>query len=265
MMMNAWLYCLLIVGGSTALSVGGMFLVRKFIPRESLEACHEVGGYMLAVVGTLYAIVVGLIVVSSQAKVDAASQMAVTESNMLSNIYHLSRTFSEPAGKEIRSTIHEYAERVVDEDWSKVHEGLESEETIKPYRALWHHITGYVPRDNRDSQTYAAMLNDIEQLSEARKYRMVAGRCGLSPVLWGVLIAGGVLTVLFTYFFFVESLVSNAIMTGFVGVFISMNVYLIYICQNPYTPELGAKQAGFGFAFSPKWFAETPPTLEKKQ
>lgn len=255
--------CVLILGLSTLVSVAGMFFVRKRITREALESCHEVGGIMLSIVGTLYAIVVGLIVVSSQAKVDEASQMAIAESNMLSNIYHLTKTFKEPSRHKIREAIHEYAIAVVDMDWEKVEEEHEKEATIKPYRKLWSAVTEYDPTGNNEQQCYSTMLSNMQELSAARKYRMVAAKCGLSPVLWAVLVAGGVGIVLFTYFFFVESLLAQAVMTGFVSFFIAMNVYLIYVCQNPYRPELGAKMAGFGHSFTPNWFVDEPQAKEK--
>lgn len=250
--------CLLIVGLTTVLSVAGLLIVRKKFTRQQFESCHEVGGFLLSVVGTLYAILVGLIVVNSQGKVDAASQMAVAEANMLSNIYHLSNTFKEPARSRIHKHIYDYAVAAVNQDWSLVEEGLEKEATIPAYQALWKEVTHYVPREDNESQCYSTMLGNIQELSEARKYRMVAARGGLSPVLWSVLIAGGAMIVLFTYFFFVESLFAQVIMTAFVAVFLSLNVYLIYICQNPYRPELGAKEAGFGFSFTPNWFKDTP-------
>lgn len=256
--MDSLLDCFLIVGGSTILSVVGMYLVRKKISRQALESCHEVGGIMLAIVGTLYAIVVGLIVVNSQSRVDAASQMAVTESNMLSNIYHLSKTFKDPARSKIREAVHEYAVAVTTEDWSKVENNQEKEQTIPPYQKLWKEVTAYNPQEQNEQQCYAAMLGNMEDLSAARKYRTVASKNGLSPVLWSVLVAGGVGIVLFTYFFFVENMLAQTLMTAFVTIFISMNVYLIHVCQNPYRPELGAKVAGFGGSFSPKWFVDKP-------
>ncbi len=256
--------CFLIVGCTTIFSMAGLYIVRRRFTREQLESCHEVGGFLLSVVGTLYAILVGLIVVNSQGKVDSASQMAVSEANMLSNIFHLSSTFKEPTRRDIHKHIYDYATAVVNQDWSRVEAGLEEEATKPAYQGLWKAITSYVPREDNESQCYATMLGNIQELSEARKYRMVAARGGLSPVLWWVLIAGGVMIVLFTYFFFVESFIAQAIMTMFVAIFLSLNVYLIYICQNPYRPELGAKEAGFGFSFTPKWFKDkVEKTTEK--
>lgn len=256
--MSSFTDFILIVGCTAVLSVAGLFVVRKKFSREQFESCHEVGGFLLSVVGTLYAILVGLIVVNSQGKVDAASQMAVSEANMLSNIYHLSNTFKEPARTRIHKHIYDYAVAAVNQDWSRVEEGVEKEATIPAYQALWKEITTYVPHEDNESQCYSTMLGNIQELSEARKYRMVAARGGLSPVLWAVLIAGGAMIVLFTYFFFVNSFVAQAVMTAFVSIFLSLNVYLIFICQNPYRPELGAKEAGFGFAFTPNWFKDRP-------
>jgi hypothetical protein len=51
--MSALVDSFFIIGGSTACSIAGMFFVRKFVPRKTLENCHEVGVYLLAVVGTL--------------------------------------------------------------------------------------------------------------------------------------------------------------------------------------------------------------------
>jgi hypothetical protein len=229
-----------------------------------LEASHEVGGYLLAIIGTLYAILVGLIVVNAESKVDTASDKAVVEANRLTNIYHVSRSFEPTAKHKICESLYNYATIAVNQDWEKVENGGEKEGTTVPYRQLWKDIVGYAPRNENERECYAVLLQDLEELSDARKYRMVAAKSQLSPILWAVLIAGGTMIVLFTYFFFVENLISQLLMTGSVVIFLSMNVYLIYICQNPYRPELGAKEAGFGFSFNPNWFKDELPEATTK-
>lgn len=262
--MSSLLEFLAIVGGTTALSILGLVLVRSRVKREKLEPGHEVGGILIAIVGTLYAILVGLVVVSAQSKVDEASSEAAAEANKLSNIYHLSGPFEPAARHKIRGELHSYAEAVVQQDWSKVEQGLEKEATVAPYRRLWSAVVEYHPRNDHEQVFYESMVDEVKDLAESRKHRMVAARNQLSPVLWGVLITGGVLIIIFTYFFFVESLLSQVIMTAFVAIFLSMNIYLIFVCQNPYRPELGAKSAGFGASFSPAWF-EDKSTEEPKE
>lgn len=262
--MSSLVEFLLIIGLSTFLSIAGLVIVRKRFSPDLLKACHEVGGVMLAVIGTLYAIIIGMIVVNSQAKVDQASQMAISESNMLSSIFHLATTFQQPARDEIKEAIHQYASVVVEQDWSKVEQGKEKEASIPAYQKLWKTVTGYTPVNNKDQQSYSLMLSNMEELTAARRFRMVSAKGGLPLILWAVLIAGGVLTIWFTYFFYMESLIAQIIMTAGVAVFMSMNVYLIYICQNPYRVELGVKRTGFGYDFTPRWF-EKHYRMESKQ
>ncbi len=252
--MSSLLDFILIIGLSTVFSIGGLLIVRKKFSPHLLQACHEVGGVMLSVVGTLYAILIGMIVVNSQAKVEQASQMAISESNMLSSIFHLANTFEMPARHEIREAVHTYAVTVVHQDWARVEEGLETEGTIPAYQKLWTVVTNYMPQNNKDQQSYSVMLDNMQELSSARKFRMVAAKSGLPTVLWAVLISGGILVIWFTYFFYMESMTAQIIMTAGVAIFLSMNVYLIHICQNPYRLEFGVKKSGFGYDFTPTWF-----------
>ena len=127
----------LIIGGSLAVSLGGMWLVRTKIPRETLLANHEVAGYMLSIVGTLYAILLGLIVVNVQSKFEVANQMAMTEANCLSDIAHLAALYSDATRRKIHGHLYDYAMAAKEQDWSKVSTGEMQEATIKPYRQLW--------------------------------------------------------------------------------------------------------------------------------
>ncbi len=52
--------------------------------------------------------------------------------------------------------------------------------------------------------------------------------------MWGVLIAGGCLTVLFTYLFEVENAKAQVFMTALVALALSLNVLLVALFSNPY-------------------------------
>lgn len=246
----------LIIGGSLALALAGMWIVRTKIARESLLENHEVAGYMLSIVGTLYAILLGLIVVNVQTKFEVANQMAVTEANCLSDLAHLAALYSESTRKQIHKHLYDYASAARDQDWSAVSTGKAKEATIPPYRALWKTINKMELSGNKQESSFSNILTTMAQLSDARRFRMVASQNGLSPILWAVLIIGEVLIVWFTYFFFVENIKAQVIMTSFVVVFLSLNLLLVFLYDNPYRSELGARNAGV--TFHPEWFLENP-------
>lgn len=262
---QAMLDGLIIIGGSTVLAVGGLFVVRKKFKGETQKACHEVAGYLLAIIGSLYAILLGMIVVGSSAKVDQAAQKATVEANMLSNIAHMTQSFTPQFRQTILSCLYDYAVAAQGQDWSKVQDGQEKEATIPAYQRLWKEIAEFSPQGVKEVQAREHILSDMQELSDARRHRMIGARSTLSPVLWTVLIVGAVMIVLFTYFFFLENLLAQTVMTSFVVIFLSLNVYLVYLCQNPYRAEFAAKESGFGYSFTPNWFLDTEKSTDIKE
>jgi uncharacterized protein DUF4239 len=238
---------LLIVGGGTLIAVAGVLMVRGRVELAALRANHDVAGYILAVVGTLYAVLLGLVVINVQNKYDQARAMAVQEANACSNLYQLTKGLPAANRSALRAVLADYVKQAIDEDWNAIARGLQKEGTNEEYRKLWQAVADLQPSPGREESIYAAMLTTMQQLSDARRFRKVTGRTGVSPVLWLILIAGEIVTVLFTYFFGVTSLRSHLAMVAFMAFFLSLNVFLIALYDDPYRADLEVKAAGFNF------------------
>jgi hypothetical protein len=91
------------------------------------------------------------------------------------------------------------------------------------------------------------MLDSMKRLSDARRYRMSSRRRGLSPIVWLVLCCGAVMIILFTYFFRVDSVRTQGLLTVFVALFVSLNLLLVKLFENPYRNELLIKKGAFYF------------------
>src|SRR5271156_5168964 len=76
--------------GAMTLSVLGLLLIRRKVDVATLKQCHEVGGYLLSVVGTLYAVLLGLVVIDSMNRFQTAQAICQQEANSLADIYLLS-------------------------------------------------------------------------------------------------------------------------------------------------------------------------------
>jgi len=61
-----------LIAAVSLLSVLGLLFVRRTFHLDKLKSCHEVGGYLLSVVGTMYAVLLGLIVVDAMTKFQTA-------------------------------------------------------------------------------------------------------------------------------------------------------------------------------------------------
>jgi hypothetical protein len=244
--MNLLTDSVIMIGGCLFLTTVGLILVRKYFHKIDFKRHHEVAGYLLAVIGTMYSVLLGLIVVNVQTKFDQARLMAETEANCCSDIANLCRGFPPDVRKTIRVPIAEYYKVVLNEDWEAVSEGKKSEESIPSYQALWRAIAAYQPEGNREVSCYQTILTTMRELSDARRFRMVARRRGLSPIIWCVLFAGAALTILFTYFFWVDTATMQTVLTLFVALFIALNLLLVRLFENPYRDELMIKYGAFG-------------------
>ena len=74
MKLDSYLSGFFLVGASTLVSVVGLLVVRRLLHTKNLISSHDVGGYLLSVVGTMYAVILGLIVVDAMAKFQEARQ-----------------------------------------------------------------------------------------------------------------------------------------------------------------------------------------------
>jgi hypothetical protein len=242
--MSSLIDTVLFVGIAVLSSVLGVLIVRRACDVGKFAEHHEVAGYFMAVVGTLYAVLLGLLVVNIIGKFDQARTMAGAEANACSDIWHLTRGFPPRARVSIRAPLVYYYKLVRNEDWEALHFGKE-ETSTNAYQHIWRNISQYQPEGNREVACYSALLSTMGQLSDARRFRVLSSQRTVSPIVWAVLITGGVLTVIFTFFFTVTRASTQIVLTSFVALFISLNLLLVKLFDNPYRNEFKIKEQSF--------------------
>lgn len=243
--MHSYWLGLIFVLFTTILSVAGMLLVRKKVGVASLVAYHEVAGYLLSVIGTLYAVLLGFVVVDAMQHVQDLRVLTEKEASGVANIYLLVQGFHEPERTKIRGLCTDYARAVVDKEWDDMQRGTYSPEAFAAAWALWKEITVYTPKSDTEQNVHQQIVSEICGMTESHRTRLVAARHGVAPVLWVVLIVGGIFTVMFTYFFGVESVKAQIIMTAVVSLTLALNVFLVYIFGNPFSGDLSVHPDAF--------------------
>jgi hypothetical protein len=72
MKIDSYISGFFLVGASTLVSVIGLLVVRRVLHSKTLISRHDDGGYLLSVVGTVDAVILGLIVVDVMGKFQEA-------------------------------------------------------------------------------------------------------------------------------------------------------------------------------------------------
>jgi predicted membrane chloride channel (bestrophin family) len=104
-----WFWGILLIGGTVILSVAGSLLVRRFIPVEALERHNEVAGFIYAVIGVVYAVLLGFAAITVWERYDKAQAGVEQEANDLADLYRDAETFPDDVRAVLEAQIRTYA------------------------------------------------------------------------------------------------------------------------------------------------------------
>lgn len=239
--MPGLMIAIVVIGGCTLLSIVGLIGVRRMVSIERLRAHHEVGGYMLSVLGTLYAIVLGFVVVNVSSGTESAKANISNEINAMLNITRYAEALPAKSKDLIDNACIEYCDAVINDEWNEMEQGIISTRAARAMSAIWGAMKQCEPATNKQTEVYGAMLGNYTEMADARRIRLITAPGQVSPILWMVLICGAVLTIGFTYFFATESVVSQALMTACVALTLALNLYLVVIYSRPFTGDFSIK------------------------
>ena len=89
-----------------------------------------------------------------------------------------------------------------------------------------------------DQMRYNEMLEQLHDLGNARRERLLAARQGLPPILWVVLILGGVITVGFTYLFGLNNTLVHLLMVAALALIISLSLFTVAALDYPFKGDI---------------------------
>jgi hypothetical protein len=155
-------------------------VARRRVRPEALRAAG-VAGYILAVVGTLYAVLLGLVVINVQTKYDQARSMAVLEANACSTSTRPT-TKNRPASAARFAPFADYVKQAIDETGRRLPGSEQKEGTTTS--------TGSSGRRSRTTTRTAGARGAPTARCSRRCSSLGRGASqgdrthGVSPVLW---------------------------------------------------------------------------------
>jgi len=221
-------------------------VIRRYISHETLKKAHEVGGYYLALVGTLYGILLGLVVFDAMSKFESAERTVNSEAKALLALYSLSEQFP-TAQAPIRKLVRDYVNDVINVEWPLLQRGEISETTHVTLITLMHAVRTIDPKTQNQQTIYSALLAAMNECWESRLDRNKVSNFGVPGAEWVVLLVGATVVIAFTFFFTTESHGIHLAMRGMVTLLIAMSLYLVLLFGSPFSGDLRVSDKPFRF------------------
>src|SRR4028119_904487 len=116
-------YGVLVVGGVCLAAVGGLTLVQFLVPAASRQKHNDVAGFIYAVLGVIYAVLLALVVIAVWEDFGRARETVEAEANATAEIFWLAHRLPEPERHRLQELSQSYAREVVHKEWPLMEQG----------------------------------------------------------------------------------------------------------------------------------------------
>jgi hypothetical protein len=218
-----------------ALAMAVPVVIRRHIPLRKLRMNNEVAGFKFAVIGVLYAVLLAFVVVISWERFHDAERALVAEAGSAATLYRLAGGLAEQPAAALRHSLTAYLESVLADDWPAMAAGHASPATTRAVTALYDELLRNHPADFSSSDLQQTLLEELDQLTQARRDRLVMAEGTVPDTIWFVLILGALLTISFTFFFGSQNVLVQSLMTGILAALIFSAVLVVIALDRPFT------------------------------
>ncbi len=220
------------------LAAGGLILVQRLVPNEVRMQHNDVAGFIYAVLGVVYAVLLGLMVVAVWEQWNAAAGRADEEASELAEVFWIADRMPKSDGHHIQELVRAYARVVVEEEWPLMRQGKSSQKAWDLLDEIRSGVQDFQPSTPAQQVLYEQGLERVHELADARRERLLDADQGLPSILWVVLLIGGVVVIGFTYLFGLDSTVTHLLMVAALALVIALVLFTVAELDFPFRGDI---------------------------
>jgi len=236
--MEAVLQGILVVGGSIALAVIGLELVRRLLPPAWRMEDQSLAAHFSAAIDRLYGVLLAFVVVVVWSHFDDGKVIVAREANQVGDLSRMAKVFSPSVEQSLRKALINYAATVIQDEWPAMARHRESTRTWMAMEELWNTVRAVHPSTAQETIVYDRILFRLNELSDSHRLRLLASEDKVPGILWVLLILGGGATVASTYFLRLNSHAPQVLLTVLVAGVIGFILFLIISLNSPFAGSI---------------------------
>ena len=243
------------VVGSIAIIVacilGALFvlsLLRHYWKPSSRLAHNDVVGPNVSVIGTTYAVLIAFMLSGVWNNLQQAGLNAEQEANSLVNIFRFAYHLPPESRTQIQDLARGYCQAMISEEWPLMAQEKQSPTAHRIMQQLWSALSSVQPRNTSEQTVMDHSLSELSEMTEHRRIRLLQSRQHLPALLWAVLIVGGLVTVVSTCLFGVESFKLHVVQVFEISFLLSLMLVAIASINRPYQGDVHVGPGAFQYA-----------------
>ena len=139
----------------------------------------------------------------------------------------------------------DFARQVVEDEYPAMAKMERSPSTEQALHNLWSSTEKINPQGRQEEILYNVILKDLYNLSKSRDERLLELESNLPGIIWGVLIIGAIVTLVFSTLLGTESILLHALLKSLFVILIASTFFLIIELDYPFTGNISVKPVSY--------------------
>jgi Protein of unknown function (DUF4239) len=245
-----WVFELLTIGFFVLFSLAGMLPSRNWARRYHVQQSHnDIVGFYFAATTVLYGVTLGLLAVGAWTTFTETQTKVSHEAAILSALYRAVDGLDEPIRSTLKNDLRVYTRHVIDVAWPEQRRGIEPAENKVFLDRFENDFQSYEHRTETDTGLERDISQQFDSLTEARSIRMDSVNLALPTALWTLVLIGGLICIVVTWFFHMPSLKMHFWMTALFSCLLGLMIFMVAALDNPYRGKISVGPEAFERAY----------------
>lgn len=238
---------IIVIGTSIVIALVGQWLTHRLVSFSNRRTHNDVIGFAAGTSGLIYVVLLAFIASTVWISYDRTDGLVEEEASLIGDLLNDAPLLPEPFASQSAVLLHDYVQEVVNEEWPKMARGE------RVGRQGWLFLRGFyanlgsvqtaTPVQNAVVQE---MLTRLNRLYDLRRERIrTSARPSLHSVIWFVVLAGGLITIAFSWLFGFEKKGLHKISTALIATMLGLVIFLIVAFNYPFRGQMLISVAPF--------------------
>src|SRR6202789_1179162 len=211
-----------------------LWILKHFWPSVQRRDHNDIIGWQVSVLGTTYAVIIGFMLYAVWTTLQSAEINADGEANCLVNAFRLADGLPAAQRVQVHQLARRYADVVINEEWPAMLQGRLQPSGHGVIQQLWTALLQTRPTNFSEQNSMNMTLAEVSSMTEHRRMRELQTKTKLPPILWMVLILGGVITTLSSCLFGTENFKLHCVQVISLTLLLSLALVAIADIDRPF-------------------------------
>ena len=212
--------------------------VRRLAPNVIAGEHNDVAGFLIAVVGVVYAVTLAFIVIVMWEGFRDARATVDREAGSLRSLYRDSQALGEPTRARMSDLVVRYGAEVAEGEWDAMDDGGSSRAAFDLVGEMFATLGTAAPTTPTQETFLSDAVVRLNDVAEDRAMRITIAEEGPVSVLWLAIILGGILTVGFSLLFGVSNGRLHYVMVGGFAAVLALQILVILALSHPFSGDV---------------------------